>query len=89
VDMNEVPQSDKNCTHQVAQRTGNTMKIKFSCSGNPPTTGEGEVTILSPTAYKGKSTMNTTVNGKPERMTMEQTGKWLSADCGNIKPIKK
>ncbi len=87
IDLNEGPPPEKNCTNQITQRSGNTIKVKFSCTGDHPATGEGEMTILSPTSYKGKSSVNTVMNGKPERMNMEQSGKWLSADCGNIKPI--
>lgn len=87
IDLNEGPPPEKNCMHQVTQRSGNSIKMKFSCAGDHPTTGESEVTVLSPTAYKGKSVVNTMMKGKPERMNMEQSGKWLSADCGNIKPI--
>lgn len=88
-ERNEVPQQEGNCTQQVVQRTGNTVKVKFSCTGNPPTSGESEVTFSSPTTYTGKSVVDTMVNGKPERMTMDQSGKWLSADCGNVKPMRR
>lgn len=88
-ERDEIPQQEGNCTQQVVQRSGNTIKVKFSCAGNPPTSGEGEITFLSPTAYTGKTTVNTTVDGKPERMTMDQTGKWLSGDCGSIKPLRR
>jgi hypothetical protein len=88
-ERNEVPRHEGNCTQQVVQRTANTIRVKFSCAGNPPTSGESEVTFTSPTAYTGKATVNTTVEGKPERMNMEQSGKWLSADCGSIKPMRR
>ena len=81
-----VPQNDDNCRQQVVKRTGNTIKIKFDCSGDPPSSGEGEVVLLNPKAYTGKATINTEVEGKPERMDISQAGKWLSDDCGNIKP---
>jgi hypothetical protein len=87
-ERDEIPQQE-NCKQQVVQRTANTIKMKFSCTGNPPTSGESEVTFSSPTAYTGKSVVTTAVNGKPERMTMDQNGKWLSADCGNIQPMKR
>lgn len=87
-ERDELPRQEGNCTQQVVQRTGNTIKMKFSCSGNPPTSGESEVTFSSPTAYTGRSIVNTTIDGKPDRMTMDQSGKWLSADCGNIKPMR-
>ncbi len=85
----EVPQMDGDCSQQVVERSGNTVKVTFSCAGDPPTSGEGEVTFISPKAYTGKAVINTVVDGKPERMNIEQTGKWLSADCGDIKPTRR
>jgi hypothetical protein len=85
-ERDELPQQDGSCTQQVVQRTSNMIKVKFTCTGQPPASGESEVMFSSPTSYTGKSIVNTTVEGRPERMTMDQTGKWLSADCGNIKP---
>lgn len=88
-ERDEVPQQDGNCKQQVVQRSANTIKVKFTCTGNPPASGESEVTFAGPTAYTGKSVVDTTVDGKPDRMTMEQRGKWISADCGNIKPMQR
>lgn len=80
------PKFNESCTQQVLQRTGNTMKVKFECTQPQPSSGEGELTLLSDKAYVGKSTISTRVNGQPQRMTMEMSGKWLSAECGDIKP---
>lgn len=88
-ERDELPQQDGSCKQQVMQRSSNMIKVKFTCTGNPPASGESEVTFSSPTAYTGKSIVNTTVDGRPERMMMDQTGKWLSADCGNVKPMKR
>ena len=33
-----------------------------------------------------KVTTAATVRGKAEEMHMDASGKWLSADCGSIKP---
>ena len=85
-ERDELPQQDGSCTQQIVQRTSNMIKVKFTCTGQPPASGESEVTFSGPTSYTGKSIVNTTVEGRPERMTMDQTGKWLSADCGNVKP---
>ncbi|WP_418317269.1 DUF3617 domain-containing protein [Piscinibacter sakaiensis] len=73
------------CTQNV-KRSGNTWQVSFQCKGNPPSSGEGSVRMLSPTAYDGEFTLNTVVDGKPERMQMTQQGKWLAAECGAIKP---
>ncbi len=85
----DIPQQDGQCKQDITQRSGSTMKFKFSCAGQPPTSGEGEVTFSSATSYTSKSVVNTAVEGKPERMTMDQTGKWLGADCGALKPVKR
>jgi hypothetical protein len=61
------------------------MKIAFTCS-NPPSSGEGEVTFSSPEAYSMKMVVNTTMQGKPEKMNMDASAHWLAADCGDIKP---
>ncbi|MDT8441191.1 MAG: DUF3617 domain-containing protein [Desulfuromonadales bacterium] len=84
-----VPQKDGDCKHQVIKRTGNTMKFRFDCAGDPPSSGEGEITMSNSKTYSGKTTVNTRVDGKPERMEMTQTGKWLSDDCGSIKPPRR
>lgn len=81
-----VPQQKGNCRQEIIERQGTTIKYRFHCAGAAPSSGEGEVTFTSPTSYRGKSTVNTTVQGHAERMSMEQSGKWLSDDCGNLKP---
>jgi hypothetical protein len=87
--LDQVPQYEGDCRQQVVERTGNTVKVKFNCSGDPPSSGEGEVTFLKPTAYTGKATIDTVVAGKPERLNVNQAGKWLADDCGSIKPLRR
>ncbi|MEZ4599583.1 MAG: DUF3617 domain-containing protein [Syntrophotaleaceae bacterium] len=84
-----VPQKDGDCRQQVVGRTGNRMKFKFNCAGNPPTSGEGEITMSNPKNFTGKATINTKVEGKPERIEMTQAGQWLSDDCGKVKPPRR
>jgi len=82
----EIPQQQGQCTRQAFSQSGNTYKYKMTCSGQAPTTVEGEYTVVSDKAYNGRSVVNTTVAGKAERMDMTVSGKWLAADCGSIKP---
>ncbi len=82
---NEAPPAQGDCKQEQMQRSGNTTKFRFTC-GNPPSTGEGEVTVHNPEAYTMR--MNVTQKGQKDRMTMEAQGKWLSADCGTLKPLK-
>jgi hypothetical protein len=76
-----------NCTHTIASRNGNSFILKFACK-NPPTSGEDSYTFYGDKAYSMKRVMQSIRNGKPETMRTEGRGKWLSADCGNIKPIQ-
>ena len=80
------PQFREGCTQQVVQRSANSMKVKFQCTQPRPMSGEGEMTFISDKAYTGKSTMTSQAEGKAQQMTMEMAGKWLAADCGDVKP---
>ncbi|MBY0415461.1 MAG: DUF3617 domain-containing protein [Bdellovibrionales bacterium] len=86
----EIPQ-DKNdpCTREVISRSKSTVKVKFTCKNNG--TGTGEFTLDSPTAFRIVADIAGDINGQKEQINFNQTGKWLSADCGNIRPheIKK
>jgi len=73
------------CTQKDVQRSGNTMKFKFECT-QPPSTGEGEMTFTSDKAYSGRTVVTSQAEGKPQQTTVEMQGKWLAADCGDVKP---
>ena len=80
------PQFREGCTQQVVQRTASSMKVKFECTQPQPMSGEGEMSFTSDKAYTGKSTVMSQANGKAQQMTIEMAGKWLAAECGDIKP---
>lgn len=83
----EVPQQAGECTQQVVQRASNSMKVKFSCSTTPPANGEAVVNFQSPKAYTSQAVVDTVVVGQPERVNVNQTGRWLGADCGSVKGL--
>ncbi len=85
-ERNEIPAQQGDCKTTQQSRSGNTMKMAFACT-NPPSSGEGQYTFTSPEAYSMKMAVSTTVQGKAQKMNMEGSGKWLGADCGNVKPI--
>jgi hypothetical protein len=74
------------CTQTNSPRSGNSMKFSFVCT-KPPSSGEGQVTFTSPEAYSMKMASTTTVKGKPEKMDMQTSGRWLGGDCGAVKPF--
>lgn len=84
---NETPaQTRGDCKQEQMQKSGNTTKFKFTCT-KPPSSGEGEVTMNSSESYTMKMKMTSQAKGKPEQMTMEAQGKFVSNDCGSVKPI--
>jgi hypothetical protein len=81
----EIPAQQGDCKQTISPRSGNTMKFAFTCP-NPPSSGEGQVSFASSEAYTMKMVVTTAVEGKPEKVNMDASGKWLSADCGAVKP---
>ena len=79
-------QTEGDCTTNVVSRSPKSMKLKFSCT-DPVSNGEGTYTFDSDKAYTMNMLINTAQGGKMQRMTMDAKGRWLSADCGDIKPV--
>ena len=79
-------QTDGDCTSTMSDKSSTGMKFKFVCT-KPPSSGEGQFTLMGDSAYTMKMKINSTDKGKPVATTMEGSGKWLSSDCGNVKPL--
>ncbi len=88
VERNELPAQQGDCKHTLSPKVGNVIKMSFTCS-KPPSSGEGQMTFESPQAYTTHMVINTAVAGKPEQMTTDSRGKWISRECGNVQPIKR
>ena len=80
------PPAEGDCKQTSMQRSGNTLRMKFACTGKQPVTGEGEYTLEGPKAHRGRTTIDSQEAGKTVRMEMNHSGRWLAADCGAIKP---
>jgi hypothetical protein len=85
VERNEIPAQQGDCKVTNQQRTGNSLKVAFSCT-NPPSSGESRMTINSPESYAMTTTATSSIDGRVEKMSVEGTGRWLGADCGNLRP---
>ena len=88
IDNNELSAPAGDCKTTHSPRVGNSMKVSYVCT-KPPSSGEGQVTFAGPEAFDSKMTVNTTASGKNEKVMLEGQGKWLSAECGAIKPVVK
>ena len=81
IERGQLPQQD-GCTQQVNQTGDSSYSFTFSCNTNPPSSGSGVMTFDGRKAYTGNASFTTQLKGKTEQMTMQQSGKWLKADCG-------
>ncbi|MEP7282321.1 MAG: DUF3617 domain-containing protein [Rubrivivax sp.] len=80
------PPAEPGCTQEVLERSRGLLKLRFECAGPPVSKGEGEYRIAGPKAYTGHMVVSTQQNGTPQRHEMDQSGRWIGADCGAIKP---
>jgi hypothetical protein len=86
IERNDLAAHQGDCKQTVLPRTGSTMRFSFVCS-NPPSSGEGQITFVSPEVYTMKMDVKTQAKGKAEAMTMQASGQFLSSECGAIKPL--
>lgn len=86
IDKGYLPETGDECKPTITQISKTKFKTTYTCTGQQNVTGEGNIEFTSPTQYKGKSHFITNNDGKSQRYETEQTGSWLSSDCGDIEP---
>jgi hypothetical protein len=84
----EMSQNQSGCQTKNYQRASSSYSMDIVCDG-PNLKGEGKVKG----AYSGNEKFSSTydfkgtAHGHPVDQHHENSGKWLSADCGDLKPI--
>lgn len=77
------------CTIKDATRTGNHYKAQFTCSDvKLQGSGHAEGTFTSPESFSGNTVFKGTAQGFPVSQQARSTGRWISADCGSIRPVQ-
>lgn len=71
------------CTSKVTKATSTTVDMTQACTGTNPSTNEIHVEATSPTKVKITGKQTSGQRGAPVTFTIN--GKWLSADCGDVK----
>ena len=82
----EFPVQQGDCKQTFTQQSATRGRIAFTCT-KPRVSGEGEVTADSDTNYRAHMKIKSAEQGRDQVVDMYVTGKWLSADCGTIRPI--
>jgi hypothetical protein len=88
IDRGELPDDVKGCESALKKISATQFKSTHICSGEYSGTGESEVTFHSPKHYTGTGKMNQVMNGEKRTMAFTMEGKWLSSDCGDVKPAQ-
>ena len=88
IDRGELPDDVKGCESVLKKISATQFKSSHVCSGEYSGTGESEVTFHSPKHYTGSGKMNQVMNGEKRTMAFTMEGKWLSSDCGDVKPAQ-
>jgi hypothetical protein len=88
IDRGELPDDVKGCESALKKISATQFKSTHVCSGEYSGTGESEVTFHSPKHYTGTGKMNQVMNGEKRTMAFTMEGKWLSSDCGDVKPAQ-
>jgi hypothetical protein len=79
-----------NCTRKVLKSTSTMQEVQVSCTMGTHTSN-GTIHIEAPTPVAWTGTMDTTmvVSGRDMKAQTNMSGKWLGADCGDVKPISR
>lgn len=88
IDRGELPDDVQGCESSLKKISATQFESTHVCSGQYSGTGESEVTFHSPKHYTGTGKMNQVMNGEKRTMEFTMEGKWLSNDCGDVKPAQ-
>ena len=78
--------SDAGCTTNFSTQSATTWKWHSSCT-TMKSESDGESVFSNGERYKTKVTTTSTVMGKTRTSTRVLEGKWIGADCGDVKPL--
>ena len=78
---------NENCTRKVIASSASMQNIHVECTqGKMNMIGDLMVERVDSEHAKGTMTMKSATGDQPMNMKMSFTTKWLSADCGDVKP---
>lgn len=85
IERKEVPIQSGDCRTQTTPAGANRLQVNFSCT-RPRASGEGEMTVDSPTSYHAQMRVHN--QDQPNQVVnMNVAGRWLGADCGSVRPV--
>jgi hypothetical protein len=90
-ERDEPPQmmdKEMGCQSKNLQRSGNSYSLDIVCnSADMKGEGKAKGAFSGGDSFTATSDFKGTMHGQLVNQHLESSGKWLSADCGNVKPI--
>ncbi len=80
------PELSNGCTETVVSSSPTDMEVKIACTGRHQMSGTVHFQASSPEAMNGTVDMTLADGGNSMKVNRQISGKWVSADCGNVKP---
>ena len=81
-------QAELGCSTKNATRNGNRYRFDFVCSSSElKGNGTAEGTFTTPQSFSGRSQFKGVAQGIPVHEQADLSGRWVSADCGAVKPM--
>lgn len=78
-------QQNANCKQTLTTNNKTTLEGTVVCGGQNATGGQLHIEALSPTSIKATMNGSGTTQGRTTTMNATMIGKWVSADCGDVK----
>jgi hypothetical protein len=73
------------CEQTIQTNTRTLLENTMTCTGQRPSTSVSRTEADSPTGFKTVVTSRTTGGPQPMTVTINLSGKWLGASCGDVK----
>ncbi len=86
VNRGGMPQQQKGKCSQKTSLDGNTFNFEFTCT-DPDSSGIGTYEFTGDDSYAMDMKISSGTGSAMQHMTLQGTGKHLSDDCGDVKPM--
>jgi hypothetical protein len=89
VDRGFTPDRDSHCSRTNLNTSGNVTTFEFACKGEQHSvTGHGTFTAMGDTAFTASTVADTVSQKMTMHVQSDMSGKFVSRDCGDVKPIE-
>lgn len=82
-----VEQAGTKCTTRIVSQGGNAAVTEAVCHGRMEGTVRTQITWRGETHYDDSTSFKGTMAGRPQSFSSSQSGDWVKADCGAVKPF--